>query len=359
MNTTNAVLAIARPVRPKKRLRRGDAKEALGYMDGMSLYEYVGSNPADLTDPMGLCAGKSQAPVPNLNLSYPDAGGQSGINIFDPNNLNFDKTLFIDDGRGAAVPATQAGAGPGLVLTGPNGETVVVRNDGSFNVGSFALSTNVGTAQLTSASGSADGGSILGNLWNGFCTAYWFLRENGPKLVGSSLQGGDGLYSGLKVAAGVEGGGIWGFGAEAGVRVYGIRDTDEIVISGYFETSAGISTAYVGASLPKVRMFLGKNLSSADNAGGASGGVEAGGGLAVLGKVSGSGSYIHSLTSDQWEAGPNVSIGPGVAVFPPAGYAKVVGTVGVEGVTKHLVFKVPHALMDPWSLVDPYVPRPQ
>ncbi|MCY2950576.1 MAG: hypothetical protein NTU53_01200 [Planctomycetota bacterium] len=29
----------------------------LGYVEGMNLYEYVGSNPANLTDPMGLCGG--------------------------------------------------------------------------------------------------------------------------------------------------------------------------------------------------------------------------------------------------------------------------------------------------------------
>ena len=32
-------------------------RDPAGYVEGMNLYEYVGSNPANLTDPMGLCGG--------------------------------------------------------------------------------------------------------------------------------------------------------------------------------------------------------------------------------------------------------------------------------------------------------------
>ncbi|MBM4017216.1 MAG: hypothetical protein FJ288_02640 [Planctomycetes bacterium] len=75
------------------------------YVDGMNLYQFCRSNPVALTDPMGLCAETGQAPTPDLYLSYPDAGGESGINIFDPNNFNFEKSLFINDGRPSQVPA--------------------------------------------------------------------------------------------------------------------------------------------------------------------------------------------------------------------------------------------------------------
>ncbi|MCX5673920.1 MAG: autotransporter-associated beta strand repeat-containing protein [Planctomycetota bacterium] len=37
-------------------------RDPAGYVEGMNLYEYVGSNPANLTDPMGLCGGTAPGP---------------------------------------------------------------------------------------------------------------------------------------------------------------------------------------------------------------------------------------------------------------------------------------------------------
>jgi hypothetical protein len=46
------------------------------YPDGMSLYEYVSSNPAGLTDPMGLCQG---AGAPQGPRHRPSASSRCGV----------------------------------------------------------------------------------------------------------------------------------------------------------------------------------------------------------------------------------------------------------------------------------------
>jgi len=55
MNSATEGRAHARHVWHKHTARR--CSEPLGYVDGMNLYQYVRSNPADLTDPSGLCSG--------------------------------------------------------------------------------------------------------------------------------------------------------------------------------------------------------------------------------------------------------------------------------------------------------------
>ena len=67
----------------------------------MSLYEYISSNPAGLTDPTGLCPGAGTT-APTLNLSYGDAQGAGGTDY----RPTFDTTdLFLRPSDALAVGA--------------------------------------------------------------------------------------------------------------------------------------------------------------------------------------------------------------------------------------------------------------
>jgi RHS repeat-associated protein len=56
-------------------------RDPAGYVEGMNLYQYVSSNPANLTDPMGLCPDNSIAPLPgqDMTITGPGAAGNLGL----------------------------------------------------------------------------------------------------------------------------------------------------------------------------------------------------------------------------------------------------------------------------------------
>jgi len=54
----------------RHRTWRDAGRAPLGYVEGMNLYEYVGSNPANLTDPMGLCGGTAPDPYEDYDEEW-------------------------------------------------------------------------------------------------------------------------------------------------------------------------------------------------------------------------------------------------------------------------------------------------
>jgi hypothetical protein len=118
-------------------------------VDGMNLYEYVRSNPANLTDPQGLCGGT--APDANdiawneWNNLGEDADAYDA-NWEDWNNLGEDADL--DAGlQGSGLQHDTVGQ---FVLTGPDGQTLVVQGNTleSGKIVIFGGSVQVGTGTL-------------------------------------------------------------------------------------------------------------------------------------------------------------------------------------------------------------------
>ena len=182
---------------------------------------------------------------------------------------------------------------------------------------------------------------------------YWFLRKGG--LLGPVK--GRGEYLGFKVGGMAEAGGIFGYGGEGGVRIYGSIDTGKVFLTLYGETQAGGSTAFVGAG-GVVGGIKGYGLRSQDQVGGIYTGGEVNGGLAVVEKV-GAGVSMTGTKSGTLEVGPNLMYGKGLALVPPAGYLKACIVTGNEyPLTAWEVPSWARWMLEPLSLVDPYVPRP-
>jgi len=56
-------------------------RDPAGYVEGMNLYQYVSSNPANLTDPMGLCPDNSIAPLPGQDMTITGPGAAGNLDL--------------------------------------------------------------------------------------------------------------------------------------------------------------------------------------------------------------------------------------------------------------------------------------
>ena len=343
-------------------------RDPLGYVDGMGLYQYVGSMPGAATDPEGLAFGPSDYGMEPLGWSAVPWGPTTERLCPQEGDFRFGLVTF--------GPGPFGGQGlVQVVIPGIAGQVVE-----TFKVEWITPLHMLGGPywQLggLGGAGGLGGGAAIGLVseW------YWGVRDmmkawddstfgwamplisglaNNPCgiAVGAykgwrALPEGQGLAPHIGLAGVLEGGA--GFVSEGGlnVRLHAVRDSNEAVLTVGGNVGGGIGTAYVGASAgPDAGMVWGAR--SAEALTGSSVYADLGGGGRLGLGVSG------HLNLAPKAASVGAAIGAGADVLPPGGHGKI--TLGPAGQVKVYSARVPVSMidtaLDPLLLIDPHVPR--
>ncbi|MBE3096066.1 MAG: DUF4347 domain-containing protein [Planctomycetes bacterium] len=222
----------------RHRTWRDASRAPLGYVEGMNLYEYVGSNPANLTDPTGLCGGTAPD---EEDARYQEYLAEQGAYTEDQEMQRYQEYLAEQAG---ATPQVGPAAGAGtLVLTGPNGEIIVVRNDGTINAGGFSVSGNAGSAApapSTAGQGGTGRRFIVYSKGEGLLTAAWavgaFFSGDTAIPAGSVSEMVAKIHANLKPGETIESIRIWGHGNIGAMYV----GADAITVEDFAAKLAGL-----------------------------------------------------------------------------------------------------------------------